>query len=125
MKKPSEYSLILWGTLEQKLYLNKYSGNSLAVQWVGLHASTAGGTGSMILGWVRSLQTAWHSQKKNFFFLPSKRQTINKGCVCVCMQCYREHETGMRLGKRKTFQKVYMEIPVLNRVVQKLRTEVI
>ena len=39
-------------------------GNSLAVQQLGLRASTAGGTGS-ISGWgTRILHAAQHSQKK-------------------------------------------------------------
>lgn len=39
-------------------------GNSLAVQWFGLCASTAGGQGS-IPGWAtKSLQAAWCSQNK-------------------------------------------------------------
>ena len=40
-------------------------GNSLVVQWLGLHASTAGGPGS-IPGWgTKILQAAQHGQKKN------------------------------------------------------------
>ena len=40
-------------------------GNSLVVQRLGLHASTAGGPGS-IPGWgTKILQAAQHGQKKN------------------------------------------------------------
>ena len=46
---------------EKKKEIN---GNSLAVQWLGLHTSTAGGTGS-IPGWgTRTLYAVWHGQKK-------------------------------------------------------------
>ena len=39
-------------------------GNSRGVQWLGLHASTAGGTGS-IPGWGTKVpHAAWHGQKK-------------------------------------------------------------
>ena len=39
-------------------------GNSLVVQWVGLHVSTAGGPGSIPGGGTKILQAARHSQKK-------------------------------------------------------------
>ena len=39
-------------------------GNSLAVQWLGLHASTAGGTSS-IPGWgVKTPHATWWPKKK-------------------------------------------------------------
>ena len=48
--------------LQYKIWLKW--GNSLVVQWLGLCACTAGGTGS-IPGWgTRILHTAWHGQKK-------------------------------------------------------------
>ena len=38
-------------------------GNSLVIQWLGLHASTAGGIGS-VPGWGTKIPHAlWHSQK--------------------------------------------------------------
>ena len=43
---------------------NVYSGTSLAIQWLRLHASTGGGIGS-IPGWeTKILHAAWHSQKR-------------------------------------------------------------
>ena len=56
----------LWKTIWR--FLNKLKidlpGNSLAVQWLGLHASTAGVTGS-IPGWGTKIPHAtWQSQKK-------------------------------------------------------------
>ena len=45
-------------------WIENRKGNSLVVQWLGLRASTAGGTGS-IPGWGNKiLQAAWCSQKK-------------------------------------------------------------
>ena len=42
----------------------KNIGTSLVIQWLGLHAFTAGGTGS-IPGWgTKILQTTWCGQKK-------------------------------------------------------------
>ena len=44
-------------------YRNNVRGNSLVVQWLGLHASTAGGMG-LIPGWgTEMLCAAWCSQK--------------------------------------------------------------
>ena len=37
-------------------------GNSLAVQWLGLHASTAGGTGLIPGQGAKVLHAAWHGQ---------------------------------------------------------------
>ena len=39
-------------------------GTSLAVQWLGLHASTAGGSGSIPGRGTKILHAAQHSQKK-------------------------------------------------------------
>ena len=39
-------------------------GNSLAVQWLGLHASTAGGMGSIPAQGTKILHAEWHSKKK-------------------------------------------------------------
>ena len=56
--------------------------------------------------------------------LPSERQIINGVCMCVCvcvfMRVANENMKQDESGKEKTSQKVYMEIPVLNRVVQGL-----
>lgn len=41
-------------------------------------------------------------------------------CVCVFMRVANENMKQDESGKEKTSQKVYMEIPVLNRVVQGL-----
>ena len=41
----------------------EYSGTSLAVQWLRLHTSTAGGTGSVPGQGTESLHAAWHGQK--------------------------------------------------------------
>ena len=44
--------------------MKEWMGNSLAVQWLGLCASTEGGTGS-IPGWGTKIpHAAWRSQKK-------------------------------------------------------------
>ena len=50
-----------------------FSGTSLVVQWLGLHASTSGGTDS-IPGWGTKILSAvqcGQKKKKDFFFLPS------------------------------------------------------
>ena len=39
-------------------------GNSLAVQWLGLHASTAGGKGLIPGRGTKISQATWHGQKK-------------------------------------------------------------
>ena len=61
------YSLIHPWILELLLHFGDYKqcchGNSLAVQWLGLHAFTAVGLGS-IAGWrTKILQAIQHSQK--------------------------------------------------------------
>ena len=44
--------------------LNKNQGNSLVVQWLGLHNLTAKGLG-LIPGWrTKVLKATWHGQKK-------------------------------------------------------------
>ena len=52
------------GSREGKWYdLKEICGNSLAVQWLGLCTSTAGGPGS-IPGWGAKIPHAtWHGQK--------------------------------------------------------------
>ena len=45
----------------------KSFGNTLGVQWLGLRASTAGGTGSIPGVGTRILHVTRRSQKKNFF----------------------------------------------------------
>ena len=40
------------------------TGNSLAVGWLGLRASTAGGTGSIPSRGTKILHAAWRSKKK-------------------------------------------------------------
>ena len=41
-------------------------GTSLVVQWLRLHASTAGGTGSIPGLGTKTLHTAWYDKKKSF-----------------------------------------------------------
>ena len=57
-------------TTEGHLRRNKYTfGTSLAVQWLRVHASTVGGTGS-IPGWGTKIpHAAGHSQKKKYTFI--------------------------------------------------------
>ena len=43
----------------------RYVGNSLVIQWLGLHASIAEGTGSIPGQGTKSPQATWHGQKKN------------------------------------------------------------
>ena len=40
-------------------------GISLAVQWIGLHPSTAGGTGSIPSGGIKILFAKQHGEKKS------------------------------------------------------------
>ena len=59
-------------------FKNEIPGNSLAVQWLGLSASSAGGTAS-IPGWETNiLHAAWCGQKKKkgikMQFLPRSQQ---------------------------------------------------
>ena len=50
-------------TNEECKQRNAFDGTSLLVQWLGLHASTAGGMGS-IPGWGTKVPCAvWHGQK--------------------------------------------------------------
>ena len=42
----------------------RYLGNSLVIQWLGLHASIAEGTGSIPGQGTKSPQATWHGQKK-------------------------------------------------------------
>ena len=51
-----------------------YQKNTLAVQWLGLHASTAGGTGLIPGQGTKILHAAWHGQKKT----PNAPTTQNK-----------------------------------------------
>ena len=48
----------------RKIDKNRLLGNSLAVQWLGLHAPTAGGTGSIPSWGTKSPHATEHSQKK-------------------------------------------------------------
>ena len=51
-------------------------GNSLAVQWLGLHASTAGGM-SLIPGWGTKIRhAAWCSQKKKERAIMISKETL-------------------------------------------------
>ena len=50
-------------------------GNSLAVQWLGLRASTAGGTGLIPGRGTKFPHAAWHSLKKFF----NKKKKIYSG----------------------------------------------
>ena len=61
-------------------FQNKYSkiGNSLAVQWLGLCVFTA--KGATLVGELRSLQTAWCSQKQN-----KTKQTPSKQKLHMCI----------------------------------------
>ena len=46
-------------------FLKQFSkGTSLAVQWLVLYASPAGGTGSILGRGAKILRVEWHSQKK-------------------------------------------------------------
>ena len=67
------------------------AGNFLAVQWLGLLASTVGGTGS-VLGWGTKIpQTMQHGKKKKKY-LPKSLECVSKqvhflrisGCDLVC-----------------------------------------
>ena len=46
-----------------KIYLKEQCGNSLAIQWLGLHASTAGDTGSIPGQGTKILHVIQRSQK--------------------------------------------------------------
>ena len=51
------------------LCISKFDGTSLAVQWLGLHASNAGSVGSIPVPGTKIPHAAWHGQKikrKNF-----------------------------------------------------------
>ena len=51
--------------------------NSLVVQWLGLHAPTAGGTG-LIPSWgTKILQTLWYSQKKKKIYIQNRNRLID------------------------------------------------
>ena len=51
-------------TLRDSWKEENFRGTSLVVQWLRLHASTAGGVSS-VPGWeTKILHAAWHSQKK-------------------------------------------------------------
>ena len=43
---------------------NTYTGTSLAIQWLRLHASTAGGTGSIPGCGINNPQAMWYGKKK-------------------------------------------------------------
>lgn len=44
--------------------INPNRGTSLVVQWIGLHASKERGTGSITHQETKTLQEAWHDQKR-------------------------------------------------------------
>ena len=52
------------GNLEKNKIWTNNCGNSLAVQWLGLHAFTAEGLGSVPGGGAKMPQAAQYSQKK-------------------------------------------------------------
>lgn len=79
---PIHKSLGVWNEIhiswqdKKNLNLQILWGNSLAVQWWGLHASTAGNTGS-VSGWgIKVLQAVWHGKKK-------KKNHLYILCICI------------------------------------------
>ena len=52
-----------------------FSGNSLAVQWLKLHTSTAEGTGSILGQGTKILNAKWHKKKKISIFLQKENQS--------------------------------------------------
>ena len=68
-----------------------YIGNSLAVQWLGLHASTAGGTGSIPGRGTNIPHAMRHSQKKPpknpayIIRLHTYEIKHTHTCVCLCI----------------------------------------
>ena len=63
-------------TTEYYLALKKNEGNSLVVQWLGLHAFTAKGRGSIPVLGTKILQATWCSQK--FLFFEKKNNNVKK-----------------------------------------------
>ena len=51
-------------------------GNFLAVQWLGLLAFTAEGSGSVPGQGTKILQAMWHSQKKNYISIKAGKTKI-------------------------------------------------
>ena len=61
-ESPVKYGIMRISSLGmQKLMIN---GNSLVVQWLGLHASTAGGMGSIPHPGSKISHVTWHGQKE-------------------------------------------------------------
>ena len=62
--------------MEYYLALKKNEGNSLVVQWLGHHAFTAEGRGSIPVLGTKILQATWCSQK--FLFFEKKNNNVKK-----------------------------------------------
>ena len=67
--------------LPQVIHKNYYFGNSLAVQWLRLHASIAGGTAGSIPGWGTKILHAMRrgqKKKKNCLFYEYSRFLLSR-----------------------------------------------
>ena len=83
--------------MEYYLALKKNEGNSLVVQWLGLHAFTAKGRGSIPVLGTKILQATLCSQK--FLFLEKKNNNVKKKkkewnlAICYNMDGSENHYT--------------------------------
>ena len=59
-------------------------GTSLEAQWLGVHALTAEGLGSIPSWGTKIPQATWCSQKQNFFFFYCSRVDLQ---FCVSFRC--------------------------------------
>ena len=97
----------VWPKIQRKLRGGKTrGGNSLEVQWLGLHISTAGGPGC-IPGWgTKILQVAQHSQTKQ-----NKTNNNNKKNPTTTRGNSFEGGEGELLHKKGIVAVMFNEIP--------------
>ena len=87
------------------LFLKKRAGNSVVVQWLRIHASTAGGTGS-IPGWGTKISHATHSAAKN------KNNKIKMKCLANSMRYLLKGILQFGLSHKPLFG-TYLALPSL------------
>ena len=87
--------------------INPNRGTSLVVQWIGLYASKERGTGSITHQETKTLQEAWHDQKrkkkkKNLNGKEYEKEYITESFCCTAeMNTLSMHYISIKLEKTK------------------------
>ena len=88
-----------------------HSRNSLAVQWLGLRASTAGGTGSIPGRGTKILHAAQYGQKK-------KKKKKEKFILLGYIKKTRQPWQNQRISEGKKYHKQLMQLNIKKQITQ-------